>query len=290
MESVSLAERLAEELSTEFECVVWRKNFFTMRNHFYTDLIQKIITFDYAIMIGGEDDLVTRISTREQKIAPRDNVYLEYGLFSSLLSPERVLLMTHKKCRIASDMDGMSLPKYASDEDAVQLARDWLSHFSAREKNILNRADLELLPTVGIAIGYYHNFIEPFVNRLLDAPDQQPFHLTVLIPDFVDDHIANYREDMADRLQLREEVVQKFRIHVGPEQDGVMQLYDLPTNILTLFKTVDYIFDVQNGNNDDTIRAKLRALENFRDHLRILLQSNRRISRRVSLETFEYMP
>ena len=82
LESRDLAGLLQDTLSEDFACVLWYEDFFSLENHYYTDLIQKIITSDYAIMIGGEDDFVKRISTQTEKIAPRDNVYLEYGLFS----------------------------------------------------------------------------------------------------------------------------------------------------------------------------------------------------------------
>ena len=47
----------------------------------------RIISFDFAIMIGGVDDFVKRMPKKKyKKYSPRDNVYLEFGLFSGFLS------------------------------------------------------------------------------------------------------------------------------------------------------------------------------------------------------------
>ena len=280
-ESQSLAKRIQQELSCEYDCVLWYEGFFSVGDYFYADLIQKIITFDYAIMVGGVDDLVTRISTQIQKNAPRDNIYLEYGLFSGILSPSRVLLLIDQSCVPASDLAGISLAQYNSDIHAIELACSWIKNKKAART--LTGNNIELLPTVGIAVGYYYNFLRPFIAKLL-ATDLPPFVLHICIPSYICNDIEYYKQELVLQRKLTESVVENFRILVDEYCKDVLHMYDVPSTILTLFKTVDYIFCVQNGDTDDTVYAKQKALNNFYDNLNVLISNDYKIKNYISLE------
>ena len=288
LESRNLAELLQEALNKDFECVLWYEDFFSIGNHYYTDLIQKIITFDYAIMIGGEDDFVKRISTKKEKISPRDNVYLEYGLFSGILSHGRVLLLIHENCEVASDLLGMSLSRYRDLEQAVSLVKAWIDR---RHNDGVNRAlyqkNVGLLPTVGLAVGYYYNFLKPFLDKLSAVKNDKDIRLTILIPTFVCDEVAFYKRALVKRKGLREDLLQNFRILIDPDVVDVLELYDIPSTILALFKTVNYVFGISEGNTADTLCAKARALDDFHDNLQILISNDYLAKSIVSLERFD---
>ena len=73
------------------------RGIFSIGKHFYQELITGIISFDFAVMIGGIDDFVERMPHKtSSKFSPRDNVYLEFGLFSGFLSANRVLFLIHE--------------------------------------------------------------------------------------------------------------------------------------------------------------------------------------------------
>ena len=288
LESKGIAEALQGSLSQDFEFVLWYEDFFSLGKHYYTDLIQKIITFDYAIMIGGEDDYVKRISNQSEKIAPRDNVYLEYGLFSGILSPNKVLLLLHKNCKVASDLLGMALSKYRDSEEAVSMAISWVNKHSERDiHRALSRKDVGLMPTVGIAVGYYYNFLKPFVDKLLTCEPDKVFKLRVLVPTFVCDDVAFYKRDLMKKKKLKDELVQNYRIMVDPAAVEMLELYDVPSNILSLFKTVNYVFEISEGNTDDTLCAKVRALDDFYNNLQILVSNDYEVKSAVSLERLD---
>lgn len=284
LETKELANSIQVAIQEEFECVLWYEDFFSLGNHYYTDLIQKIITFDYAIMIGGEDDLVRRISNQTEKIAPRDNIYLEYGLFSGILSPNKVLLLIHENCKVASDLMGMSLSQYKSDEQAVCIAKKWLdSQCSSNKKRAISRKDIGLMPTAGIAVGYFYNFIKPFCERLASSDIEKEKKLNVLVPSFVCDDVTQYKRSLIFDKKLKEEVVENYRILVDPHEENVLCMYDVPNTILALFKTVNYIFETSEGNTDDTLYAKQRALDDFFDNLQILISNDYLVRKIVSL-------
>jgi len=283
VESKELAYKIQQRLSDNFDCVLWYEGFFSIGNHFYSDLIQKIITFDYAIMIGGVDDFVTRISTQAQKNSPRDNIYLEYGLFSGILSPKRVLLLIDSKCVPASDLSGMSLAQYQNGEHAVDLAADWIDN--DKKETILTGKNVELLPTVGIAVGYYYNFLKPFFNSLFSSESLPcDFKLHIFFPDYICNDVDYYKQELISEKHLTEKIITKYRILVNEDDPKVLHMYDIPNTILTLFKTVDYIFRVQDGNTDDTLYAKQKALNNFYDNLKILISNDYKIKKHIVLE------
>ena len=243
LETKDLANSIQTALQNEFECVLWYEDFFSLGNHYYTDLIQKIITFESAIMIGGEDDFVKRISNQTEKISPRDNIYLEYGLFSGILSPNKVLLLIHENCKVASDLMGMSLSQYKNDEQAVLIAKSWVDNQCVTNKQrALSRKDIGLMPTAGIAVGYYYNFIKPFLDRLTNTDIDKEIKLTLFVPNFVCDDVTYYKRDLMSKMKLKEDIIQKFRILVGPQEESILHMYDVPSTILALFKTVNYIF------------------------------------------------
>lgn len=287
VESKEIAQRLQSAFSAEFDCILWHEDFFSLGNHYYTDLIQKIITFDYAIMIGGGDDAVKRISTQSEKIAPRDNIYLEYGLFSGILSPNKVLLLAHESCQTASDLSGIYLPRYASAEQAISIAKAWIGNKQCTVHRALSRKDIGLMPTAGVAVGYYYNFLRPFLDNLFADQSGMDYRLTILIPEFVCDDVAIYKRLFARRKGLKDTIVQNYRIMADPDVADPLQLYDIPSSILTLFKTVNYVFDIPEGNTEDTLRAKLRALDDFYDNLHMMLSNDYLAMRMVSLERLQ---
>ena len=289
LESKELAYTLQDALQEEFDCVLWYENFFSLGNHYYTDLIQKIITFDYAIMIGGEDDLVTRLSTKSKKTAPRDNIYLEYGLFSGILSPSKVLLLIHRNCVVASDLLGMSLSQYKNNEEATLIAKEWLKEqTSPSHPRILSRRDIGLMPTVGLAVAYYHNFIKPLLNELKTSNVEKKSKLTIFVPAFICNDPNSYNHELIMRKELINNEIgknRKFRIMIDPQEKNILSMYDVPTTILALFMTANYVFGSVDGcNSDDLTRAKLRSLDDFYENLQILISNDYDAKRIIKLE------
>lgn len=282
VESKGIAEQLEKKLGEKYEVVLWYENFFSIGQHFYKELITKITTFDFAIMIGGVDDYVERMPQKTStKYSPRDNVYLEYGLFSGFLSNNRVLLLIHERCTAASDLLGMSLAVYRSDEEAVELAENWVEQYPERRMRFPD-ANVELLPIYGIAVGYYYNFIEPFIKSLYSAKKEElgfgRVRLNICIPDFVIRDPKEYQSLYYDSNNLEFRSLFNFRIHANPNEDEVLELYDVPNTLLAVFKTVDSIFGITISDTDDSICAKQRALESFGGILASLISQNAYVS------------
>ena len=113
-ESEEIAITVSEFLSGDYECVVWNNGFFGINKGTYESLAKNAVAFDYAIYIGGKDDLSVRLKSRKVKISPRDNVYLELGLYAGILSPARSYFLIDEKCKIASDLLGITVLRYSN--------------------------------------------------------------------------------------------------------------------------------------------------------------------------------
>ncbi|MBQ3504822.1 MAG: nucleotide-binding protein [Oscillospiraceae bacterium] len=298
-ETKELAHRIKREIEGSCNCSVWYDNFFELGNYVYNDLIQKAVSYDYAILIGGPDDKVIRLKTLDEKLSPRDNIYLEYGMFSGILSTNRILFLIHENCRVASDLTGMTLVQYSDDASAVEQSGQWIrSALAGARIKPFSALDIELLPTVGISVGYFYNFVLPFLEILRTATsftfngETYPVmhkKLIISIPTYIEGgDINRYRYALMETEQL-EEAILKYRILVDPEalHRGELIVHDIPTTLLAVFKTVDYIFGLQDHETEDSLHAKYRALDNFYDNLPRLLERSRYLSRYVEFRRYD---
>lgn len=280
------------------DCSVWYDDFFELGNYVFHDLIQKAVSYDYAILIGGEDDKVVRLQTNDEKLSPRDNIYLEYGMFSGILSTNRILFLLHKNCRVASDLAGMTLKIYDCEETAIHHTQTWIQDMlTGKRTKVFSALDIELLPTVGIAVGYYYNFVKPPLEMLRQTQcftyqgKMYPItakKLIISIPSYLEGNdINNYKYSLMEREGLVEETL-KYRILINPDdlERGRLIIHDIPSTLLAVFKTIDYIFDLKDHETEDSEYAKYRALDNFYDTIPRLMGRDAYLSRYVELRRY----
>ena len=98
-ESVKIAEVVKAQLESFCDCIVWSdENFFEPNESTYKNLVKKAHSFDFAVFVGGKDDFVVRKNkARKTKTAPRDNVYIEFGLYAGILTTDRTYFLIDKK-------------------------------------------------------------------------------------------------------------------------------------------------------------------------------------------------
>lgn len=300
-ETKELAKKIKEKIENYGNATAWWDDFFSMGEYVFNKLIQTAVSFDFAILIGGPDDKVTRISTHDEKISPRDNVYLEYGMFSGILSPNRILFLMHNDCRVASDLAGMMLAQYSSEEEAINASMEWLEkQLQGKREHRFTASDIELLPTVGIAVGYFLNFVEKIYKKELSLLDSFEYNgkeyeidkvrLVIAVPDYIEKDPMNYENTVIRMFRLKRTMLNTFRILIDPKglERGELIIYDVPNTLVAVFKTIDFIFGISEFDNEHSTYAKLRALDNFEDNVRRLVGSAGNLSRitevqRVSL-------
>lgn len=301
-ETKELAIKIQERITQNCDCFVWWDDFFRPGGYVYDDLIKKAISFDYAILIGGADDRVIRLSSNDEKLSPRDNVYLEYGMYSGILSTNRILLLMNEDCRVASDLAGMTLKTYKTDGDALAVCEEWMNNaLEGKFSNDYSAKGIELLPTVGVAVGYFYNFLEPALNVLASArkftfEDREyavkDKKLIVNIPTYLecgDNAVKEYTATLVGQKNLEDAFLGRYRVLVDPStlEDGVLTLYDMPSTLLAVLKTVDYVFGISTGaGTEDAQNAKYRALDNFVDTLMGLMSGKPRLANYLEFRRF----
>lgn len=70
----------------------------------------------------------------EMKLAPRDNVYLEFALYGGILSVSRSFFMMDEKCKAASDLNGGTLFYYNDQEDSIERCCEQLKEYIREER------------------------------------------------------------------------------------------------------------------------------------------------------------
>ena len=299
-EQLHIVEKIKDALSEKFEVVIWNEEFFDSGEYVYPTLTKKLITFDYAIMIAGNSDITVRIAKKTEHINARDNVYIEYGLCSGMLAPRRVMLLKHKDCIIASDLAGMLVDEYESDDEAVKKALSWVAKNVQREatNNSFNRNEIDLLPTTGIAIGYFLNFVTSVVAVMRKCKEvtykgvNYPINLQkakihILVPYNVKGDIRTYIQNRKEDLSLDDAMIGGFRVIIDPLKlkEEALIVYDIPSTLLAIFKTIEYIFDLHDGDQStDSIFARQRALNNFADIIKNKVDGDDSVSNYVIVE------
>jgi hypothetical protein len=120
VESLPIADAIAENLEFDAEVTIWRSGTFKLSNNAIDDLITKSKSVDFSIFIFSPDDVAT-IRSREVS-AVRDNVIFELGLFIGSIGKERCFIVKPRDTELhfPSDLLGITPTDYdpnRSDDD-----------------------------------------------------------------------------------------------------------------------------------------------------------------------------
>jgi len=119
----SLVDILIQELSRVADVKPWnRAGLFTSGVYALPELIKEVKSVDFAVFVFSPDDKVT--SRGELFQAARDNVLIEFGLFTSSLGLERTFVVIAKSTKVPSDLAGLTMifyddAKYKTDPSAA---------------------------------------------------------------------------------------------------------------------------------------------------------------------------
>lgn len=115
--------------------ILWT-NVFPLSTYTLEALVNVSNTVDAAIFVFGEDD---KTWYRDNSIkSVRDNVLLEYGLFSGKLSRNKVVFLCKGNPKIASDLEGITYGNLDKPHNAEELINNWIKDIN-KESLIINR-------------------------------------------------------------------------------------------------------------------------------------------------------
>ncbi len=310
-ESVKIATGVMKYLSSnlpadKYECVIWKDNFYSLSDTTYKQLLSKSISFDYAVIICGQDDMAIRNdSDPRQKVnfVARDNVYWEFGLFVGVLSHEKVFCVCDQECKLASDLSGDNIIIYKTNKNGS------INNINYKLKPMLDKIyetekiqNIALLPTTSLALNYFHNFIEPISQRLNSMTTieykgknyhlyEEQKRIYVVIPNLLTPNIRNYASSYNSEkkfIGIKVPAPDGFNRDIfvnGWESDlekGKFQIYDIPTILESALRTVDYVMaEAHNGDTNESKIAKYKAIDDFCESLMIHINNSRSASKYV---------
>ena len=126
----------------ESQVAVWTDQVFGASRQTMEDLERKVQQSDFAIALCMDEDVVR--SRKEQKVAPRDNVIFELGLFMGQLGRERAVIVSPRgvDLKLPSDLFGLTplsfkLPDDPSNEEQLATA---LGPICTKLKSLITKA------------------------------------------------------------------------------------------------------------------------------------------------------
>lgn len=112
-EALAVAEAIQAGLQHDAESMIWNQGLFRPGASTLETLVDESPKFDFAVLVLHADDLVT--ARGEEKLAPRDNVMLELGLFMGTLGRDRTVFVfsRDRTPKLPSDLAGVTALTYS---------------------------------------------------------------------------------------------------------------------------------------------------------------------------------
>lgn len=321
---LSVARALGDILSREkrIDVRIWDSHF--RAGEAFIDRLQStMIQYDFGLSVLTPDDLTT---VRAQKAKePRDNVILELGLCIGSRGRRRALPIVVKvgkeKPSLPTDVRGMinhTIEVDQLDHDNATMVSIIERDGEAIAKRILELYDTPeptILPSTGLAMGYFENFIHSVMSglhffrqvNLIDGKSKIPsavaldrVMLTICIPDNIEKATKEDWGIMAQRLDLVMGDVDSpphgprsypFRMS-GKLADGALHIYDAPTTLRAVRFVVAQLLPSPTYNAADRAMAEEREIQNFTSQIQYLCSQEqfRWFSRRLSIKRWSELP
>ncbi len=294
-EGLKVAELIKGHLDPSANCTMWT-NAFEFNKSNFDNLMAQVAFYDYAVLIATADDLVK--SRGGETASARDNVLFEFGMFAGGLGRSRVFFVVEKGIKIPTDLSGITLPFLppASDSNFVSEVQTTAIKIEGYIKGKENTFDLGFLPSTALAYGYFVNFIERTVQRLLeDRADGKIFHVegnpdfkleeikvTILIPDDLSNDMfkkvtarrlrSGWQKMRVDPKDVRD---YDFAIDVSKAKDGLLHLVDIPLTLNALNKSIElYSQKSHIGKNIKEQLLEQHEIRNFQRTLEYLIRQS----------------
>lgn len=256
------------------DVIVWEEgDIFTMNDNTLDCLIKVSMTYDYALLVASNDDT---LQTRHKRYAvARDNVIFEVGLFLGSLGKDRTLLIVDKSITLPSDFKGITTIQY--NENKMDNIFEKIFNTINKTKNSYS---IKALPSAALALGYFDNYIIPFVKKKKSL-------LNVIIPKCFQDisnEISSYKANNPSKECGR--LIRRFSRPIGYKYRCTNNKYwDIPTTLQTIRKLVDLLFPHSEiGFVQEKNELIKKEMECFGYTLERLIEQEKMCKNRVSIE------
>ena len=289
-EGLPTARFVRQSLEGDFDCVLWDDGSVFGLNVSYLDSLLKAGSmFDFGILVATKDDKTT---SRDKGFdSPRDNVVFEFGLFMGRLGKFRTLILREEGTKLPSDIDGIHTSRYSAGENpaASDSLRKEIEIIRTHIRQRSELPELGLLPSTGIAIGYYSNFIDRVCNYLqqsqeeiIDKVPYSTFEVQIVIPKSLERDMqkraANYFK--ANGFTKHTFGAQGGRgviaeVAADKTQAGKLLICDMPTTLAPLHDAIAlYLQKGHVGKSEEQKLIEARELNNFLAVLKAQVSEN----------------
>lgn len=293
-EALPLAESLRDELAKQFLPDLWSEHLFELGEDTLTSLLRFVQCYDFAVLVISDDDVTT--SRKHFQPSPRDNVVLELGLFLGALGRRRAFVVVVRtddgSPKVPTDLlgnNGVYLPKNLhrslNRDELTKALKHLVETIEARNQE----SSLQLLPSTGLAIGYFENFITPVCRELANRKtvhlagveidvSKGNFDLTIVLPKTLSDASIEGAKKFC-----KEKGVKDFSLSTSARpfpffvdstlRDGRLVFYDYPTTLRASHEAVQLALAgpyIGYGNYHSVLDDK--EINNFERTLRLLLR------------------
>ena len=282
------AQVLKARLSWWANCDIWQDpGVFELNNGYLENLLERLNLYEYGIMVATEDDATK--SRGETKMAPRDNVVFELGLFMGRLGRDRTFFVFEKDSKLSTDLLGITLPQFPKGKGrardrAVQLCAEMIEAHVKSRSGILRGWHLSIGSAgVWLLLQFRRGGVPAAGNgkaakingTLKPIPD---FKLQVLIPDDLADDMKakvaaakNIRKWEQISVEAPETRAYEFFADVKFRAGKTAILQDVPTTLLSLHQTVTEFLKLSHVGSDQKEKlVEAREIRRFKlvlDHL-----------------------
>lgn len=292
-ESLEIAKIIKIFFSKDYECVIWTDSFFELNQNTYDNLCKKALAFDYAIFVGGIDDAVLRIRDKTDKLAIRDNIYFEYGLYVGTLSKERIFFLVNEKVSIASDFLGVTLLYYKESNDIENHCKSIKNKIVEEER--INR--IQLLPSTSLAYDYNMNFLKPLSKCLgnnylwLRFKRVREKKIQILIPKDNCGSLKDYADSVYRSRNIKHHgfVLDTKRITVKYDTTAlrkrkVLLIIDIPMILEASYWTIEKKLEINHVGDTPLIKSvRKKETDNFIKTLNNLIKDDLILSKCVEI-------
>jgi len=269
-----IAEAVKENLERhDFTADTWKENFFDENNTApLNTFLKKLLCFDFAVLVLGDDDLRVDATTGGTTAVPRDNVIFELGATMARMGTQKTFLLTPSAPAVTlpTYFKGLNPLTYELRADGNLVAGTGTAcrHIRDRMARLDEDASHSDLPALGLAYGYFFNFVMPIHNTLREAQrlalpsggewiPEHGFTLSVVIPDKLMNRQAIDEYMKAEVGAANVHVLLKdgrdVSVYVLPraKPDAPLHILDIPTTLLTSEKVIRRVDSFWGGGDRD---------------------------------------
>jgi len=289
-EGLDIANYILSEMKNDFECILWNDGEVFGENTSYLDSLLKAASmFDFGILLATKDDKTFK--RLKHFDVPRDNIVFEFGLFIGRLGKNRAFVIQENGLELPSDLLGNQISSFEKENDFTHSKS--LKNVIERLKKIIKekyrQQELGLLPSTGIAIGCFNNFILRVCNFLFENEEVtingttfKKFEIMIVLPN-------RLQHDMMAKAKLYYKKNDFVNYNFAPpggrplettyslakKDEGILLIADMPTTLGALYDAIVlYLKSGNLGPSKEMELIEVHELNNFKLALTSLLERN----------------